>query len=143
MYKLEIVTSRMYIMFSDRYPEHVSFWRQMAAEQILHADLVKTLYKAEVQGAVNYNDGGVNEETLETIILFIERIIKKAENDMITDETALALSMEIESSLIDKNVYKSFTVQDAKCKHIPGKLFNGTRQHLQETSKMLARFSDK
>ncbi len=142
MYKVELIITKMYIEFLDHYPEHAPFWREMAADKMRHAGLVKELYEAEEHGGVNFDKNGIDVATLETFIIFIERIIKRAEQKMIDGETAMALALEIESSLITKKVYKSLIVQDSNCRHIPFKLYNGTLNQLHKVNEKLALFAD-
>ena len=143
MYKVGRLIVKMYTSFADNFSENEVFWRQMAIEEKGDAELLRKLYQAEMKGAVQFYDIGINEDTLETFILYIERIMKRVEQNKMSEETAMELTLAIEGSLIQKNIFKCFTVLDAEHKDISARLDSGARYHFKRVKQMIARCADK
>ena len=62
--KQEFLISKLYKLFSFRYPEYKNFWTEMAAEEHLHASWIKRLTERDPTDKFKFTQGELRLSTL-------------------------------------------------------------------------------
>jgi rubrerythrin len=103
--KVELNASKIYAIFSQKFPEDKSFWWSLSLEEINHASLLESekifyevnvspdeLFSVDLEELININD------SLQKIILQFK--------DNISSENAFKIALEIENSAMELNYQK-------------------------------------
>jgi len=103
--KVELNASKIYAIFSQKFPEDKSFWWSLSLEEINHASLIeseKLFYK------VNVFPDELFSVDLEELIKLNDslHIIMEQFKDNISLENAFKIALEIENSAMELNYQK-------------------------------------
>jgi hypothetical protein len=89
---------------------------------------------------VAFSEGRVNPYVMNTFIENLEKIIQRAENGELNLKMAISYTLDLERSLIEKNVFSHFEIIDKKLAGIMAKLESETRRHVKKAEDMMAQF---
>lgn len=135
--KQEKLLARLYTIFYDKLPEHRDFWKKIAKEEHHHAKWLERLYEAGGKDVVHFDEGKITTVSLETFIKGVEEAIRKAEADELDDKMALVQTVDLERSLIEKNVFSQFSGLTDKAKNVMKFLEKHTKEHLSQAENLL------
>lgn len=138
MHRQEILLARLYDIFSAKFYEYGAFWNDLAKEERKHAEWIKKLYQAEKKDLVAFKESKINISTMNTYIDHVENIIKRAQNDEVDLKLAAIYTLDLEKSLIEKNVFAHFQANEPKVKGIMTRLESETRKHVKKVQDLLA-----
>lgn len=141
LFKEEMLLAKLYKLFAVQFPDHKDFWQDLKKDEVRHAAWVKRLYKAEKKNLVAFSEGKIKTYTMNTFIENLEKIIQRAENKEINLKMAVSYTLDLERSLIEKNVFSHFKIIDKKVAAIMTRLESETRRHVKKAEDMMARFS--
>jgi len=141
LFNQEILLAKLYKIFAVQFSDHKDFWQDLARDEERHAAWVKRLYKKKKKDLTAFSEGKVKTYTMNTFIENLEKIIQRAENGEINLKMAISYTLDLERSLIEKNVFSHFEIIDKKLAGIMTKLESETRRHLKKAEDMMARFS--
>jgi len=131
MIRQEKLLSRLYALFSKQFPQHQSFWLELAQEEARHAQLIMKLFEAAKKGIVFFDEGKTKTGTLSVFLSRLEGILQKAERGEFTISSALIFTADYESSLIEKNVFSRFDSLSDKAKDTLKILQSETIKHVE------------
>lgn len=140
MCKQELLLAKLYKLFADQFPDHKDFWQDLAKDEVRHAGWIKRLYKAEKEDLIAFSEGKIKTYTMDTFIENLEKIIQRAENGELNLKMAISYTLDLERSLIEKNVFSHFEIIDKKLAEIMAKLESETRRHVKKAEDMMAQF---
>ncbi len=107
--KQEFLISKLYKLFSFRYPEYKNFWTEMAAEEHLHASWIKRLTERDPTDKFKFTQGELRLSTLVSSIESIEGLINGVKNNKeFSISQAVSLALHLEKALWEKNVFQCF-----------------------------------
>ena len=136
MYKQETLMARLYEKFARKFPEHEAFWKGIAEEERRHARYIQKLFNAQKKDLVIFDEGKVKTYTLNTIIEHLENLLKQADEEDFSLVKAIGYTLDIERSLIEKEVFKHFKGANKDVTAAMEKLDRETRIHMSKMNQM-------
>ena len=131
LYKMELMFADLYDDFAYKFPEHKIFWQGLAQDERKHAKWVKELYQYERKYLVTFSEGEVSTSGLIAAFKHIEKTIQLSRNDEIDFKSAVFLTLDIERTLIDHEVFTFF--------EIPSEFFSNYMTWLEQETKAHAK----
>ena len=122
--------AELYSAFSDRFETDRVFWRELAAEEAKHAEIVAKLYSAVEKGGVLFDEGKVKTYTLAKMIEHTEALLDQARRGAMDRIVALSQAVDLESSLIEKGVFSHFEALTDKAQAVLKRLNRETMDHV-------------
>lgn len=132
----EELMHRLYEVYSHKYPEHESFLSAMADEELWHADIVKKLDAKVKDGSIRFNKDRFNISVLETTMRFLKNKMKEIESGQQSFRHALAIALEYEKSIIEKDFFKVFESDSQEMKDIMQRLSEGQYLHVRKLTEI-------
>ncbi|MDD2316932.1 MAG: hypothetical protein RBR01_02745 [Desulfobacterales bacterium] len=129
LYQQEMILGQLYQIFTARFAEYADFWTDLAGEGVRHAELIRKLYQAGKKDWVSFREGKIRAQSITTFIEHVKGLAVQAENDEIDFKSAVAHTLDLEKSLLEKNVFSRFEAMDARMKAVLTRLENETRKH--------------
>jgi len=135
--KQEDLLSKLYKSFADKFPELKDFWTQLSQSEIQHVNWIKKLYALEKQKEILFHEDKIKTYTVKAFVDYIEKTIKKTEdNDNLTVLNALSYTIDLESALLEKNIFAHFIGLTEKMEGILNLLSEDTKNHVKKAKKM-------
>ena len=131
MIRQESLLSKLYPLFAEQFPEHGEVWDELAREEKKHANWLKQLYDAGEKSIVLFDEGKTKTQTMNTYIEYLMGIIAKAENHELTLSQAIACTMDLERSLIEKNAFTHFDSISEQARSVLKRLALDTESHFK------------
>lgn len=128
----ERAVARLYRSFEAKGPDHAEFWKQLAEEELKHADWVEELRQKVEAGLVTLKKRKFPTEMLEGSIETINAITERAENNALSlseYSEQLEIAHELEKGMIERKFFKAFETDDVPVKWLLGKLRDATGEH--------------
>jgi len=139
MLKQETLLANLYQIFAKKFPVYEKLWHKLAREEKKHAGWIEQLHTASEKKVVLFNEGRVKPPHLETFVLNIEKKIKQAEADGFTARQALVCTIELERSLIEKEVFLHFVGITEKARNVMSFLAKETKEHQELAENLYAK----
>lgn len=131
---------RLYLEFARLFPEEADFWNLMALEEMNHAGWIAKLAKAVAEGKVEFAEGKVKTYTLKTFIQYQEGLIKSAKQEKIDIKRAVNVALDMEKSLIEKEVFAHFAGDNAEKNNLLDRLGKATAKHAARLDEMRLKY---
>lgn len=132
----EVVMAELYGKFAERFPAQKDFWQKLAKEEQKHAAWLEQLRDAAQKVVVLFEDGKVKYYAIGTFIQWVEDTIAKLNAGEVNEQQAFFLSLDMERSLIEKNVFAHFEGVSDKAKGALQFLVTQTENHVQLIEEM-------
>ena len=139
MLRQETLLATLYQIFAQKFPEYEKLWHKLAKEEQKHAGWVQQLHVASEKKVVHFREGRVKPSQLETFVHNIEKKIKQAEADGFNARQALVCTIDLERSLIEKEVFLHFVGITEKARSVMGFLAQETKEHQELAEKLYAK----
>lgn len=139
MLKQEALLATLYQVFAQKFPEYKKLWHKLAREEKKHAGWVEQLHVASEKKVVLFREGRVKPSHMETFVHSIEKKIKQAETDGFTARQALLCTIDLERSLIEKEVFLHFVGITEKARDVMDFLAQETKEHQELAEKLYAK----
>jgi len=130
MVKQEKLLFKLYTLFAAQFPQHAQLWNELAKEESKHASWLTQLHEAADKGVVLFEEGRIKTYTMTSFIEYLEQIIAKAENNELTLAHAVASALDLERSLLEKNVFSHFEGMADKARSVLKQLAKETENHV-------------
>jgi rubrerythrin len=134
-HKQELLLSELYQIFSDQFADYRDFWLSISKEEKRHALWLENLKEKALGQELAFDEGKTRTDTLKAFIEYMIKVTARAKNRELSLKQALALSRDIENSLIEKNFFRSFSGATGELVTTFKKLETETRNHLQKIQK--------
>jgi len=131
MIRQESLLSKLYPLFAEQFPEHGEVWDELAREEKKHANWLKQLYDAGEKSIVLFDEGKTKTQTMNIYIEHLEGIITRVENHELTLSQAIACTMDLERSLIEKNAFTHFDSISEQARSVLKRLALDTESHFK------------
>jgi rubrerythrin len=125
----EMVISRIYRVFSERFPEYRDFWETMAAEEIQHADMIRSVVPEVKEGTVRFKAQHFDETSAGMFSDYLKFSLARAGEQHIPLKNAFETALAIEHDLIERSFFDLFEADTGELMLIFEGLASSTREH--------------
>ncbi len=129
---LELDISNLYKLFAQKFPAHKQLWDELSDEEVQHASYIKKLASFVQQGLVLLDAKTTKTITVKIVSDGIKSTHQQTQDDKLTPINALAYSLSLEDSILEKKFYDYFTTHDQSVAYIINKIKRETNQHYQK-----------
>lgn len=133
----EEAIAALYQEYASRFPEYDSFWHDLADDEKEHAGWITVLGTTDAQGAVFVDRTRFNEQAIETYLEYLRRELAKIRQGETTLLNALAVTLYIEESLIERKYFDVFDSDAPRLKQVLQNLAAATRTHIEKARQTL------
>jgi hypothetical protein len=102
----ESAVMELYWVYSEIFPEHKTFWIDMADDERKNTEWIRSTIELIKNGKIDYNRDRFNIEAIRISMDFIKTQIKEALDKPVALQTALANAAGIEDSMAKKKFYE-------------------------------------
>ena len=138
MHDLEKTIGEIYEVFSEIYPEHNNLWETLIMDEKAHAEAIRKLYKLTYEGQALFDESTIDIFTVQSVLDYVKGVHDDAISGKYTEQQALALTYEMEKSLLEKDLFKHFEVAP-KFAAVLKVLHDGTQTHIDISKRELDR----
>ncbi|MBU4268284.1 MAG: hypothetical protein KJ808_05495 [Acidobacteria bacterium] len=125
----EMAVMELYWVYSEKFPEHRTFWIDMADDERKNTEWVRSTIEQIKSGKIDYNRDRFNIEAIRTSMNFIKTQIKEALDQPVSIRTALANAAGIEDSLAKKKFYEIIKDDNPEAKALYQKFLAENQRH--------------
>ena len=137
----EELVSKLYTIYAKKFPEEKEFWLEKAAEEDVHAELLKGVRPIMQETPSFFQEDRFSMEAIELSIAFVKDLIQKAENSSLIN--ALSMARDIEHSLIERNFFKVMPRDSIPLKNAFIKIEQDTKKHREEIQELWLKYAIK
>lgn len=134
----ELLVASLYMRFSERYLVHKDFWLKLAVEEREHAEWIKHLLDGIEADKIFFSEGKTRTYTVSSSIAYIKGLINEFDRKAFDIPKAAHIALDLERSLLEKNVFKCFDSDSIEVKRILEVLNKGQDDHIR----MMENFSN-
>ncbi len=128
----ELLLHRLYGHYASLFPEDEDFWLDISADEAEHAGWVHSLSKKIDNGEVRLGDGRFEPEALTSFASYIQEQIDRINTENILQIQALSISMDLENSMLEKAMFKSYETDSPELREVMDRLQKSTEFHYKE-----------
>ena len=125
----EMVISRIYRVFSERFPDHRRFWEKMAEEETQHADMIRSVVPDVKEGTVRLRARGLDETSVGMFRDYLKVSLARAGEQGILLKDAFETALAIEHDLIERSFFDLFEADTRELMLVFEGLASSTREH--------------
>ncbi|MBN1793449.1 MAG: hypothetical protein JW844_00625 [Candidatus Omnitrophica bacterium] len=126
---IEEYIARLYKVYADKYPEHREFWSALSEEEIGHAQLLRIFFKKVEEGLALFNERRFRVDAMKTLWDYISGLIADAKEQKMRPAAAFYMALDLENSLLEKDMYRVFEVDSIELKKVLQALHTSTGEH--------------
>lgn len=126
----ELLMARMYEKLAVAFPDHAAEFHTLASEEQEHAGWIQHLKNCIETGAAAFSEGKTRTYTVTTLISYINGIIESLDRGELDLQKAVALIVDTERSLIERQVFEHFSGDSDEVERILRILDDTQRDHL-------------
>ncbi len=134
--------SRLYAEYARRFPKHENFWLNLSSDEIMHAGWIRGLGRSLEAGTLFLKRGSFRPEPIKAFGDYLDRAAAESRQENITLKTALAVALDIETALIERNWFKAFEADREKDKLILEQMGEALSKHRNMVAKVLREESE-
>ena len=128
----ELLMASLYERFSKYYTTHKEFWASLVSEEHEHAAWIKHLQDGVTQGKIYFSEGKIRITAIDSIITYVKTRINEFDQQPFDLKIAASICLDIEKSLIERNVFKRFESDSADVKTILDVLSEVQEKHIDK-----------
>lgn len=133
--QIEQITSQLYDVFAEKFPEHADEWSSLAKEERSHVLMIRELAgHAATEEFVFLENFTV--EDLEHSLGEMRKNLDEARNSDVSIEGALGMALFIETNMLEFPFYELFEPQTAEAKNILDNIVAAERRHKDTISRI-------
>lgn len=133
----EEAISVLYREYASRFPEYDSLWHGLADDEEEHATWIRRLCSTGPQGRLFVDRTRFNEQAIQTYLDYLRRELAKVKQGDTTLLNALAVTLYIEESLLERKYFDVFESDAPELKQVLLNLAAATRTHVEKARKAL------
>lgn len=142
MIRQENLLAALYQRFAEKFPEYKEFWNHLAIDEKKHAGWLEQLRAGAQKKVVLFSESRVKTYTMETLVQGVEEKLNRAELDGFNARQALACTIDLERSLIEKNVFSHFEGMTPKASSVMKFLAQETKGHQELARKLYTQYRE-
>jgi rubrerythrin len=125
----EMVISRIYRVFSLRFPEFHDFWEKMAEEEVQHADMIRSVVPEVKEGTARFKERLFDETSVGMFRDYLKLSLARAREQDIPLRDAFETALAIEHDLIERSLLDLFEADTGELTIVFEALASSTREH--------------
>ena len=125
----EMLISRLYRIFSKRFPDYHDFWSKMAEEETQHASMIRSLVPEVKEGTVRFKTEGMDKTSIDMFQDYLKFSLARARDQDILLKDAFETALAIEHDLIERSLFNLFEADTSELSLIFEGLASSTREH--------------
>jgi rubrerythrin len=125
----EMVISRIYGVFSERFPEYQDFWEKMAEEEMQHADMIRSVVPEVKEGTVRLKAQRFDETSVGMFRDYLKYSLARAGERDIPLKDAFETALAIEHDLLERSFFDLFEADTRELMLVFQGLASSTREH--------------
>jgi len=129
---LELDISNLYKLFAEKFLAHKQLWDELSNDEAQHAGYIKKLASFIQQRLVFLDEKTTKTLTIKIVSDGVKSTHQQTQNNKLTSINALAYSLSLEDSILEKKFYDYFTTHDQSVAYIINKIKRETNQHYQK-----------
>ncbi len=134
---MELKVAGLYKLLAEKFPDHCELWLRMHDEELQHAQWIEYLADKVAAGAVLFHEDNTRTNTVQTYLDYVETAIHKVRTVDISMMEALALSADLENSLLERKVFKYFSNDHRDLKETFSRLASESYEHAKKVKDLL------
>jgi rubrerythrin len=139
----ELLIASLYMRFSERYVVHKNFWLKLASEEREHAEWIKHLLDGVETDKIFFSEGKTRTYTVNSSITYIKGLISEFDKKAFDIPKAAHIALDLEKSLLEKNVFNCFDSDSIEVKRILEVLNKGQDDHIRMMDKFSTEIREK
>jgi len=139
---LEEAASSLYSAYSRRLKTSEKFWAKMAADEMQHASVIRSLYKILDKGSVFYNVGRFNQKAIQEDVTFAVNAEFEARHGKLSIHDAINTALQIERSITETGFFAIVTSDSREYQIIAKRLTECTQVHIKQIEQEAGRAID-
>jgi len=134
----ELLLAEVYRAFARRFPRHGAFWSRLATEETEHAAWVRHLLELSATRDISFDEGKTRTYTLKTFNDYLRNLREEALRPGLRQEKAFSLTIDLEKSLLERNLFNQFKTSSEQTQRILDVLQGGIEAHLAYVEEYVA-----
>lgn len=130
----------LYQEYAKRYPDYSSFWSGLAHEEEEHACWIRALCSIASETGLVIKQGRFNEAALQTYCNYLGRELANVKQGDTTLLNALAATLYIEESMIERKYFDVFEADAPELKRVLLRLAEATEVHVDRARETLENY---
>jgi rubrerythrin len=135
--------AKLYQAYAVKFPVFASFWSQLAAEEVKHANWVRELQMDIKYGTIRCNEHRFDTELISAYLDEVEQHLSDALHKKLTLYEALNTALFLERTYIEKSFFQIFEGDTETAKRVLDVLAHGTQTHIQRIEALWERYRPK
>lgn len=135
--RFEEAASELYKEYARSFPGHKAWWQRLAAEEIQHAEWVRTLRARIEDGSVRLDEQrtATTGQILEALDLVAAEVARAKQGDM-TLATAVSVAAQLERKIVERDWFRFFDTDSPELKRVFASLGAETAKHMEFLQKI-------
>jgi hypothetical protein len=129
MIELESALSRLYALYAKRFPSRRGLWTTLSYEEFEHAARISKLAEQARKGEFEIPPGRFKPEAAQAILDSLAGRLAEAEAGVQPVLDCLSIAVNLESTLIEKDLFRIFPADPADLKESLQRLAAETQHH--------------
>ena len=143
MAKNEILVSVLYKIYAEKFPEQKEFWSNISNDETVHAQWLNAYIGDVVKNKIYINKDRFSLGPAVDFSNFIQKHIDEAKNATIDLIKALAISYDLENSMLEHRYFEIYESDSVELKHVFENLRLATSKHAKSVRDMLDQITQK
>ncbi len=133
----EETLSQLYQIYSQKYDFYQSFWQDIASEEIDHARWLHALNEKADRGELSFDEHLFKLPAITTSLEYLNQKVAQARMEDIPVLTALAISRDLENSMLEGKFFIVFQTDSPELKKVFSELEDATNLHAHKIKDLL------
>jgi hypothetical protein len=125
----EVAVGNLYRQFGESFPKDSPFWSKLALEESEHARWIETLQGYVRKDILRVKIWGTNVKAVRTSIKYLNIVAEKCKKGEITRIDTFTIAHNTEHSMIEKNFFGTFEMDQPAFRKIMDRLADETKRH--------------
>ena len=143
MANFENALSKLYSIYSTKLPAFSVFWHDLSVEEKTHAFMIETLKPYIIDGSWAFEERSFQINEIKSNAGKVNNQIDYANQNEISIREALSFAMEVESLMIERNVFEIKNGDSSGVKEILKTLHEDTVRHREQLKNLYAELVNK
>jgi len=128
----EELLSILYKKYSDIFKSDTQFWIEISKDEIVHASWISELDNKIGKDGIIINDDRFQIEAIINFGKYVQQNIDAVDIETISPINALSIAMDIENSMLERDIFKIYETDNDELKAVLNKLKKSTEIHYSE-----------
>ena len=125
----------IYAIFAGWFPHDGAFWERLRREEAAHARWVRELLPLVVAGQVTFRESRLGTPAFALFHDYLVQHLRELKAAPLSETAALAVAVDIESTLVEKSFYDVFTSEDPESARLLALLSKSAEAHLHAVNR--------